>query len=52
MKGVLSKLHDKLSMLNSEIKQIIDEVSQEDLLTVHNEGVLRSNKTQKSIFLK
>lgn len=55
MKCVLSKLHEKLSTLklqDSEISEIIDEVSQEDLFKACNEGALRSDKTRKSYFKK
>lgn len=46
MKQVLKKVEEKLAGLNitkEEIQKIIKELEQEDLLTICNEGVLRSD---------
>lgn len=55
MKYVLSKVHEKLTMLNlqdNEISQILDDVSKEDLLKACHEGPLRSDQMRKSFFEK
>lgn len=55
MKYVLSKVHEKLTKLNlqdSEISQILEDVSKEDLFKECHEGPMKSNQTRKSFFKK
>lgn len=53
MKFVLSKVSEKLTMLNlqhNEISQILDDVSKEDLFKECQEGPMRSDQTRKLFF--
>lgn len=53
MNHVLSKVEEKLrglNITNDEIQKIGKELEQEDLLTIYNEGVLRSDRTRKTFF--
>ncbi len=55
MKFVLSKVHEKLTILNlqdSEISQILEDVSKEDLFKKCHEGPMKSDHTRKSFFKK
>lgn len=53
MKRAYEKIEEKLTELDIPkdcIHKIIAELEKEDLLTIHNEGVLRSDKTRKTFF--
>ncbi|XP_062865601.1 uncharacterized protein LOC134328435 [Trichomycterus rosablanca] len=53
MKQVFEKVEQKLTALNipkDEIQNIVKELEQEDLLTIHNKGALRSDRTRKTYF--
>lgn len=53
MKQVFEKVEQKLTGLNipkEEIQTIVKELDQDDLLTIHNEGALRSDRTRKTYF--
>ncbi|KAL1268698.1 hypothetical protein QQF64_034061 [Cirrhinus molitorella] len=55
MKYALSKIHDKLAILNlqdSEISQILEDVSKEDLFKECHKGPMKSDHTRKSFFKK
>ncbi|KAL7396912.1 hypothetical protein ABVT39_013489 [Epinephelus coioides] len=53
MKHVLKKVEERLKGLNityDEIQKIVTGLEQEDLLTIYNKGILRSDRTRKTYF--
>ena len=52
---LFSELHNKLSaagICDTEVEQIINDISKEDLMKTCNNGLLRSDATRKTFFLR